>query len=321
MATLGPDSLYIFNKVENEDLNDLQDIAEVIEARHDTSKQDASTQQDGTPPALVQRNIHLDPIDPDAVPLASSAVLSEELLKQVEITETISTDGTRSLDLTIQDNVISSTITIEPGTDASAITVQENIIDGVTSVDLTIEKSLADAAITVESGSTASIAGDKKVKNSEVEAVVEAGETVAISFDTRNVKGSTIRVKGEGAGDVSFEGDTRVKGTKIKFKADSADSVSFADGTLVKNVKVKMGGGDDTITFGDVKLAGKNVVKLGDGNDTLEISSDTKIKNNGRIVVKDFEEGDTVKIHGESFTGAEIASNDLPAFLVIRGLS
>ena len=81
MATLGHDSLYIFNKVEDADLNDLQDIAVVTEARRDTSKQDASTQQGGTPPALVQRNINLDPIDPDDVPLASSAVLSEELLK------------------------------------------------------------------------------------------------------------------------------------------------------------------------------------------------------------------------------------------------
>ena len=124
---------------------------------------------------------------------------------------------------------------------------------------MTIEKTLDGGAVTVESGTTTSISSDKKVKNTDVVASVEAGETTAVSFNTKNVKGSAIRIKGEGAGDVSFEGETRVKGTKIK--------------------------------------------------------------KDGKIVVKDFEAGDTVKIDGESFTGAQIASSDLPAFLVIRGLS
>ena len=198
-----------------------------------------------------------------------------------------------------------------------SVVVEETIVEGVKTVDVTIEKTLDGGAVTVESGTTTSISSDKKVKNTDVVASVEAGETTAVSFNTKNVKGSAIRIKGEGAGDVSFEGETRVKGTKIKFKAESADSVSFADGTLVKNVKVNMGGGDDTITFGDVKLKGKNVVKLGDGNDTLEISSDTKVKKDGKIVVKDFEEGDTIKLDGEAI---DVNSTDVPDFLVIKGL-
>ena len=197
-----------------------------------------------------------------------------------------------------------------------AVAVEETIVDGVKTVDVAVEKTVVGAKVTVESGSTTNIEG-KKVKASKVAATVEAGETAAVSFDTKVVKGSKIVIKGEGAGDVSFEEGTKVKSTKIKFKEDSADSVSFADGTLVKDIKVKLGGGDDTITFGDVKLKGKNTVKLGKGDDTLEISSDTKVKKDGRIVVKDFEEGDTIKLDGETI---DVNSTDVPDFLVIKGL-
>lgn len=290
MATLGHDSLYIFNKVEDADLNDLQDIAEVIEARRDTSKQDASTKQEGTPPALVQRNINLDPSDPDAVPLASSAVLSEELLKQVEITETISTDGTRSLDLTIQDNVIRSTIAIEPGADAS-------------------------------------IAG-RKIKQSKISVTSSADNPTTLSIATKVVKDSRIIVDGQGSAVLNIEAG-KIKASKIKFiNNTSADSISFNQGVLINSSKVNLGAGDDTISFDGARIKGKTVIKLGDGDDTLAITGETEIAGRGhkrgRLVVKDLDNGDSIDYGGQSFTGAEIKANgtaDLPPFLVIRGLS
>ena len=290
MATLGHDSLYIFNKVEDADLNDLQDIAEVIEARRDTSQQDALNKQDGTPPALVQRNIKLDPIDPDAVPLASSAVLSEELLKQVEITETISTDGTRSLDLTIQDNVIRATIAIEAGADAS-------------------------------------IAG-RKIKQSKISVTSSTNNPTTLSIATKVVKDSRIVVDGQGSAVLNIEAG-KIKASKIKFiNNTSADSISFNQGVLINSSKVNLGAGDDTISFDGARIKGKTVIKLGDGDDTLAITGETEIAGRdhkrGRLVVKDLDNGDSIDYGGQSFTGAEIKANgtaDLPPFLVIRGLS
>ena len=198
------------------------------------------------------------------------------------------------------------------------VEVKETIAeDGSKTVDVAVNQTVLEARIDVASGSTTNVSGTK-VKASKVVAAAEAGETTEVTFDTKVVKNSKITVNGEGAGDVSFEEGTKVKGTKIKFKEESNDSVSFADGTLVKNVKVNVGDGDDTITFGDVKLKGESVVKLGDGKDVLEISSDIKAKKNATITVKNFDEDDKVIVDGVEVDAKQ--ANDDFDFLVIKGL-
>ena len=299
MATLGYDSVYIFNEVEDADLDDLQDFAEEKGARSNGNREIESTKK---PPVLIQRNIDPGaaglstrvepsyPIDPDAVPLASSSVLSEEMLKQVEITETISTDGNRSLDLTIQDNVIGSTIAIEPGAEASFV--------------------------------------GRKIKQSKITATSSADNPTTLSIAPKVVKDSRIVVDGEESAVLNIEAG-KIKASKIKFINDnSADSVSFNQGVLINSSRINLGEGDDTISFDGTRIKGKNVIKLGEGDDTLAITGKTEIagkgQKRGRLVVKDLENGDSIDYGGQSFNGAEIkatGTDDLPAFLVIKGLS
>ena len=121
---------------------------------------------------------------------------------------------------------------------------------------------------------------------------------------------------------VTFNGDTVVEGTKIidsTFTVDSGKSVfqttklkggevvAESDATL--NAKVKTGvvkgtnftgnDGDDTVKFGGkTTIKGKVKVDLGEGANTTVIKSDI----DGKIVIKNFDENDTVIFNGEIYT-------------------
>ena len=121
---------------------------------------------------------------------------------------------------------------------------------------------------------------------------------------------------------VTFNGDTVVAGTKIidsTFTVDSGKTtfqttklkggevVAESDSTL--NAKVKTGvvkgfkftgnDGDDTIKFGGkTTIKGKVKVDLGEGANTTVIKGDI----DGTLVIKNFDDDDTIIFNGETYT-------------------
>ena len=121
---------------------------------------------------------------------------------------------------------------------------------------------------------------------------------------------------------VTFNGDTVVEGTKIidsTFTVDSGKSVFqttkikdvevVAESGSTLNAKVSTGvvkstkftgnDGDDTVKFGGkTTIKGKVKVDLGEGANTTVIKSEI----DGKIVIKNFDDDDTIIFNGETFT-------------------
>ena len=176
-----------------------------------------------------------------------------------------------------------------------------------------------DLADKAESGKTTTFKG-KKVADSSVTSKSQKGEESTVAFNTTKLNNIEIEGKGKGAAVVKVKTGL-FNNSSIKFNKKSADSIQFNNRVEVRNATIDGGRGADSITFKEnTVIKGTNEITLGQGADVLELPADKK--GNGKIVITDLANNDTIKIGNDSFSGRAILNGEveLPKYIEIQGL-
>jgi len=136
-----------------------------------------------------------------------------------------------------------------------------------------------------------------------------------LNFTNTSLQGSFITGNGD-ANSVDFGGTTNAKAKRTIFTrfveanfAGGDDSVSFAKRSNEKNSIFDMGQGADSVTFARGAIAKGTDINLGVDNsgDRVKFATLNGVK---KVVIDNFDKGDTLKIGGKTYEYADLQKND-----------